>query len=109
MKNAKSRFRKYGNKKTTVDGLLFDSKLEAKRWQELKILERAGIITALQRQVTYRLEVNGQLICKYIADFEYSENGVVKTEDSKGYITPEFRLKAKLFKALFGREIIIVK
>jgi len=109
MKNAKSRFRKYGNKKTTVDGLLFDSKLEAKRWQELKILERAGIITALQRQVTYRLEVNGQLICKYIADFEYSENGVLKTEDAKGMILPEFRLKAKLFKALFGREIIIVK
>ncbi len=102
---------KYNAKKTVVDGIKFDSKLEAERWCELRIAERAGVINELKRQVTYRFIVNGVLVCKYIADFEYfdKQTGCIVTEDVKGMITPEFRIKAKLFKALFGREIVIVK
>ncbi|MBS6476088.1 MAG: DUF1064 domain-containing protein, partial [Clostridiales bacterium] len=44
---------KYRSKKTTVDGITFDSRREAARWQELKLLERAGSITELERQVSY--------------------------------------------------------
>jgi hypothetical protein len=109
MKNSRSRFRKFGNTKTTVDGIIFDSKAESKHWFELKIRERAGEISNLQRQVTYRLEVNGELICKYIADYVYMENGQEVTADCKGFITPEFRIKAKLFKAIYGRDILIMK
>lgn len=113
MKNSRSRFRKANNKygavKTTVDGIKFDSKGEAAHWFTLKIRERAGEITELQRQVTYRLEVNGQIICKYIADYAYKENGVDICADYKGVVTAEFRLKAKLFKAIYGRDILIIK
>jgi hypothetical protein len=103
--------KKYRNIKTTIDGIIFDSKREAARYFQLKLLERAGELKELKRQVTYRLEVNGQLICKYIADFEYISinTGELVTEDLKGFITPEFKLKAKLFKAIFGREIYITK
>lgn len=109
MKNSRSRFRKFGNVKTIVDGDLFDSKAEAKNWQWLKIRERAGEISDLKRQVTYRLEINGQLICKIIPDFEWTENGQTITADCKGMILPEFRIKAKLFRAIYGRDIIILK
>lgn len=109
MKNSRSRFNKFNAKKTEVDGITFDSKAEARHWCELKIRERAGEIKDLQRQVEYRLEVNGHLVCKYIADFEYIENGKMVTADTKGMILPEFRLKAKLFRAIHGRDIVILK
>lgn len=60
---------KYRNKKTEADGLIFDSQKEARRWGDLKIMERAGEIIDLKRQVQYALEINGQLICSYKADF----------------------------------------
>ena len=54
---------KYGNKKTVVDGITFDSRKEAKRYQELKLLEKAGEIKDLRRQVKYELipsqKING--------------------------------------------------
>lgn len=113
MKNSRSRFRKANNKygavKTTVDGMRFDSKGECKVWFALKLRERAGEISNLQRQVLYRLEINGVLVCKYIADYEYIENGALVTADYKGMVTAEFRLKAKLFKAIHGRDILIIK
>lgn len=59
---------KYRNKKTTVDGKKFDSKLEARRYVELKRLEAAKVISGLRCQVPYALEVNGNLICRYVAD-----------------------------------------
>jgi hypothetical protein len=96
---------KYRNKKTVIDGITFDSIREAKRYAELVLLERTGVIQNLRRQVRYPLSVNGQLICTYIADFCYVENGHEVTEDVKSSYTrklPVFRIKAKLMRAIHG-------
>lgn len=99
---------KYLNEKVEVDGEKFDSKKEAARYATLLLLEKKGEITNLQRQVTFRLEVNGQLVCKYIADFMYAVNGVGVVEDCKSKMTrtlPVFRIKKKLMKALYNIDI----
>lgn len=99
---------KYLNRKTMVDGLSFDSAKEARRWQELRIMERGGLISSLGRQRRYKLIVEGSLVCTYVSDFDYVENGVEVTEDVKSEYTrkmPVYRIKNKLFKALFGRGI----
>ena len=62
---------KYGNKKVVVQGIKFDSKWESQRYLYLKSLERAGTIKDLELQVRFNLEVNGQKICAYVADFCY--------------------------------------
>lgn len=96
---------KYRNKKTVIDGITFDSIREAKRYQELLLLERTGVILNLRRQVRFPLSVNGQLICTYVADFCYVENGHDVTEDVKSPMTrklPVFRIKSKLLRALYG-------
>lgn len=98
---------KFNAKITELDGIKFASKAEAKRWGELKLLERSKQITDLRRQVRIPLYVNGRLITTYVADFVYRERGREIVEDSKGFITPEFRIKAKLYEAVFGSEILI--
>ena len=85
----------------------YDSKREAKRAAELKLLEKAGVISHLQEQVAYELIpsqyriVNGKKKCieraiKYIADFQYVENGNTVVEDAKGFRTEVYRIKKKL-------------
>ena len=71
---------KYGAKRTTVDGITFDSKHEAERWGELCIMQRAGLIFDLKRQVPFDLVVGGVHICKYVADFVYRQ----KSLDERG-------------------------
>lgn len=94
--------RKYRNKPCEVDGMRFDSKAEARRWQILKLLERAGGITGLERQTPYRLEVEGHLIATMIPDFRYVEDGRVVVDDTKGAApTPDWLIKARLLRALF--------
>lgn len=93
---------KYGNRLTKVDGITFHSKREAERWSVLRLLEKAGEITNLRRQVKYRLEFNGVHIADYVCDFLYTEKGGEITEDAKGYRTPEYKLKAKLMLACHG-------
>lgn len=93
---------KYRNRPTTVDGLRFASKREANRWVQLQTLERAGLITDLNRQVPFSLDVNGVHICRYIADFTYRENGGTVVEDAKGVQTASYVLKARLMKACHG-------
>ena len=98
---------KYQNRKTTVDGITFDSAKEARRYSELKLLERAGQITGLEIQPSFRIVVNNCLICTYRADFQYGTPfcaGVV-VEDVKGMKTPVYRLKKKLMLAIHGVEI----
>lgn len=101
---------KYSATPTVVDGLRFDSKREANRWCELVAMERAGLITDLRRQVRYPLRIGTAygtfVICTYVADFTYThpERGHV-VEDSKGFRTREYRLKAKLFAAIYGGDI----
>ena len=87
---------KYGNIKTiTSDGIKHDSKKEANRWCVLKLLERAGKIQDLQRQVKYELipKQDGERPVYYIADFVYMENGNKVVEDAKGMRTKEYKLK----------------
>lgn len=93
---------KYGAIKTQAHGLTFDSKGEAARYTQLLARLQHGEITNLRRQVKYRIEINGVHVCDYIADFVYTENGAEVVEDFKGYITPVYRLKAKLMRAVHG-------
>ena len=99
---------KFLNRKVTVDGLSFDSQKEARRWGELSLLQRAGQISDLSRQVRLPLRVNDQLICTFVPDFTYFENGRQVIEDTKSPITrkhPVYRIKVKLLKALTGAEV----
>ena len=128
------RRRKYGNTKVIMDGIQFDSQREAARYQELKLLERAGRITDLQTQVKYVLiptqraasfEVYksgpnkgrrkpGKVLeceCSYIADFVYTQDGETVVEDVKGYRDPasagyaKFVIKRKLMLERYGIRI----
>jgi hypothetical protein len=93
---------KYGAKKTVVDGITFDSQAEATRYGVLKIVQASGLITDLRLQVPYQITVNGKKVCRYVADFVYSENGKEVVEDVKGMKTPVYNLKKKLMEAVFG-------
>lgn len=97
---------KYKNKKTVADGITFDSKKEAHRYSELKLMEKAGLISDLKRQVPYQLVPagHGERAVKYIADFTYMENGRLIVEDTKGYKTRDYIIKRKLFKHLYCGE-----
>ena len=99
---------KYNNTKIRVDGRLFDSKAEAARWQELSLLERAGEITELERQVSYELipKQKGERSVSYIADFRYKDrDGEVVVEDAKGVRTQVFIIKKKLMLWVHGIRI----
>ena len=94
---------KYHSKKTVVDGITFDSKKEAMRWRELTLLEKAGHISHLERQVKFVLlpsqKVDGKVVerpCTYVADFVYTENGQTVVEDTKGFRTPDYIIKRKM-------------
>ena len=105
---------KYGNKKTTIHGITFDSKWESERYLYLKSLEKAGRIKDLELQPRYNILVNDQKICAYVADFKYNkenEDGIWEhiVEDAKGVETPEFKLKKKLMKAVFDIDIYLSK
>ena len=101
---------KYGNKRTVVDGVSFHSKKEADRYIELRMLERIGHIEKLELQPRFKLIVNEKLICTYIADFRYHVPGKKVSgtviEDVKGHKNPEYKLKKKLFEALYSQEIV---
>ena len=91
---------KYGNVPTVVDGIRFDSKAEANRYSELRLLERAGTISDLECQPRYVLGT-GKRPPVYVADFRYHEGGRLIIEDVKGgkaTQTAVFKLKAKLFR-----------
>lgn len=93
---------KYRNQRVEVDGIAFASKKEARRYAELKLLERAGEICGLQLQVRYPLKVLGQLVTTYVADFQYVDADGLVVEDVKGFRTDLYKVKAKLFKAVVG-------
>lgn len=99
---------KYRNKKTVVDGITFDSQREANRWQELTLMQKAGEITELERQVRYPIRVNGHEVCCYISDATYRKDGKLVVEDAKGHRTRDYILKRKLMKAALGIEVIEV-
>ena len=99
---------KYGAKKVVVDGQVFDSKKEYHRWCELRLLERAGKIKGLCRQVSYELipKQNGERACTYVADFVYKDStGNTVVEDTKGVRTDAYRIKKKLMLYFHGIRI----
>ena len=119
---------KYYNIKTrALDGTVFDSQKEARRWDELCMLQRAGKITDLQRQVKYelipaqyetyerysqkgdRLKDGARVIerkVEYVADFVYTTDiGENIVEDTKGVRTKDYIIKRKLMLAVHGIRI----
>lgn len=101
-----NRSSKYNARKTTVDGITFDSKFEAERYSILKIMEKGGLIHSLELQVKFSISINDMKICDYVADFVYFENEKRIVEDAKGVKTPEYKLKKKLMKAVLGIDIL---
>ena len=100
---------KFNAKITEVDGIKFRSKREAKRYQTLKMLLLAGAIHDLSLQPRFPFIVNGTLICTYVADFLYKDaKGQEVVEEVKGFQTPEYKIKAKLFKVLYPQYIYLV-
>ena len=114
---------KYYSKKIKANGVVFDSKKEYRRYCELKLLEKGGVITDLQRQVKFVLIpaqrepdtigkrggiIKGKLIekeCSYYADFVYYENGNKIVEDTKGIRTADYIIKRKLLLYVHGIRI----
>lgn len=99
---------KYNAKKTEVDGIVFDSKAEARRYGELKLLEQNGYIRDLVLQPTFVLTVNGTKLGEYRADFAYYDNEAYRdvVEDVKGVKTPIYRWKKRHMLAQYGIEIL---
>lgn len=99
------KYNKYGNKKITIDNIVFDSKKEARRYQQLKSMEKAGLITNLALQPKFVLQdafvYKNRTYRKieYIADFSYVrvEDDILVVEDVKGLKTDVFKLKEKMF------------
>lgn len=117
---------KYQAIKTTVNGIEFDSRKEGRRYQDLLLLQRAGVIKKLERQVkfvlipaqyetTIRYGKKGQRLkdgqkllekeCSYYADFVYEENGKKIVEDTKGVKTKDYIIKRKLMLYIHGIRI----
>jgi hypothetical protein len=96
---------KYGAVKTAVDGITFDSKAEATRYCELKLLTAAGHIYGLELQPVYEIvpKSGTERAVRYIADFRYVETltGATVVEDVKGKRTRDYVIKRKLFKAKY--------
>jgi hypothetical protein len=102
---------KYGAKKTVVGEIKFDSKKEAHRWIELQLLEKAGEISNLQRQV--KIELLGHIApvltrtgrkMRLTVDFAYVENGLLIYEDVKGFMTRDYDVRVAVVKAM-GLEV----
>jgi hypothetical protein len=118
---------KYKSVKTTVDGIVFDSKKEAQRYQQLKLMEKAGAICDLKRQVKYELvpaqHIDGKRVERaviYISDFEYYMLKPIRSvmvdpktrtigehivEDVKGVKTADYIIKRKLMLYKYGIRI----
>lgn len=105
---------KYHNRKCEIDGMKFDSLAEGRRYNELKLMRHAGLISELEMQKKFSIDINGQHICNYYADFFYYDiqNEKWITEDIKGgnaTKTAAYRLKKKLMKAVLGVDIVEVE
>jgi hypothetical protein len=98
---------KYHAIKTEIDGIVFDSKKEARRYSELKLLVKTGELVSFDRQVVFPILFEGQLLCKYVADFvTYSNHGLRTVEDVKGMRTRIYQLKKKMMRIINRIEIV---
>ncbi len=99
-----TRRHKYNARKITLYGYTFDSQDEGNRYLQLRSMQEAGEISDLELQPRFVLvdggvDWRGRKVnpIRYVADFQYTENGRTVVEDVKGYETPVFRIKEKLF------------
>lgn len=100
---------KYSAVKTVcAAGHKHDSKMEASRCDDLCALEHAGKIARLEQQPEFRVEINGKLVCRYVADFAWVTGDCRVIEDVKGVATPMFNLKRKLVEATHPGTVITV-
>lgn len=104
---------KYRAIKTTVDGITFASKKEARRYGELKLMEFGRLISHLVLQPKFNIRIDGVDICRYVGDFQYwANNDTVIVEDVKGMrkgaAYEMFKLKKRLVKAIYGIEVVEV-
>jgi hypothetical protein len=120
-------YNKYKNNKCVVDGIVFDSRREARRYRELMLMQAAGKISRLQRQVKFVL-IPAQYLptgefykrgakkgqpklklaeqeCAYVADFVYYDSGEMVVEDTKGMRTRDYIIKRKLMLWVHGIKI----
>lgn len=115
--------KKYGSRKVELDGHIFDSKKEARRYCDLVTMQKAGRISNLELQKRFELipaqrepstmtntgkEKPGKVIEKsvcYVADFVYVENGRTVVEDTKGFRTTDYVIKRKLMLYVYGIRI----
>ena len=108
LSNIKTQPSKFRAKPTTIDGIRFDSKLEASYYRILKIRESQGEIEGLVLQPVFELHgITGHKICDYVADFLYWDNMTNRREivDCKGVLTPLYRMKRRMMKDEHGIEI----
>lgn len=114
------RIRRAPKDERTIDGIAFDSKAEMNRWLQLKLLERAGEISQLERQRAFTLAFEGRpvkirsarypngKICQYHADFTYiDKTGKLVVEECKGLDNEADRLRRAVVEALYGIEILV--
>ena len=100
---------KYRAVKTTVDNITFDSKREAARYCELKLLLRAEKIRNLEIQPKFNFRLDGDRIFTYRGDFAYFEGDRRIIEDVKGVRTAVYKLKKKLIEAQFKIKVTEVR
>lgn len=109
---------KYGNKKTTLDGIVFDSKKESVMYANLKLLQKAGEISHLELQPRFVIleahtRADGEKIraLSYVADFKFYDHKHKRWRvlDAKGMKTPLFKLKEKLFNFLMRNKGIVIE
>lgn len=108
---------KYRNKRVLVDGQHFDSQREANRWWDLRMLEKGGEISQLERQVAFVLapavnlhgEKRKKTALRYVADFRYFhvKTGAFVVEDAKGFESPVSRIKRHLMKSVHGIDVVL--
>ena len=111
---------KYGNKKTVIDNIVFDSKKEAAYYNTLKMLKRAGEVLKIDLQPEFPYNMyctvpginDGSRVYakqyKYVADFRvFYKDGHIEIIDTKGFSTAEFKRKKKIIEAIYGIEILL--
>lgn len=104
-------YSKYNAKPTVVDGHRFHSKKEAKRYADLKLMQRLGEISNLELQPEFAIAINGKHCFKYYADFAYDRAGERVIEDVKSAATAKndtYRIKKKCVEAAYGISVVEV-
>ena len=109
---------KYGAKKVTIDGITFDSKAEGRYYEHLLKLKKTGLVEDFQMQKPFTLldrfahPQTGRIVraITYKADFEvlYTD-GRIEVVDIKGFLTPEFKIKAKMFMFRYQIPLVLLK